>query len=424
MAQRSRTGDARVMGRGVIARVVGFLRDPGSVLPVLFIAAFIVRAVWLELPRNALIFDETYYVNAARILLGLPVPAGAPYAGAPIGLDPNIEHPPLGKLLIALSMQVFGDNGLGWRLPSLVAGMVAPAALYLIVRSLRAPAWLAIMAVGFFAFDNLTIVHSRIGTLDMLALAAVLVAAWLALRGQWALAGVMVYALLALLILLAMEILDRPPPERRVTRSDVRRSVALVGSFAVVSLVGLWALDARFTTFATPSDPIGHMLAYGSSLLGPADRVGICAGINSAPWQWPFNECQIGYLRVDATIRVGGQVVRTIPSVDFRGALNPVLAGAIPLAALFAVWSMWRTRDPLARWAVVWAAANYVPFVVIALLSDRVMYIYYFLPVIPAVAIAVAILLQRARLPRLVSWGFVAAFALGVVAYFPFRQIP
>jgi hypothetical protein len=31
-------------------------------------------------------------------------------------LDPNTEHPPLGKLLIALSVLLFGDNGIAWRI--------------------------------------------------------------------------------------------------------------------------------------------------------------------------------------------------------------------------------------------------------------------------------------------------------------------
>jgi hypothetical protein len=166
------------------------------------------------------------------------------------------------------------------------------------------------------------------------------------------------------------------------------------------------------------------MIQYGASLHGPVDRTGMCTAIDSPPWEWPFNDCQINYLRVDTTVSVGNTVIRTTPSIDFRGALNPVLAGAIPLAFLFAIWAAWRMDNRLARWSVVWAAANFLPFVVLALVSDRVMYLYYFLPVVPAVAVAVAVLLLRAGLPRFVAWGFIGAFALGVLAYFPFRQIP
>ena len=157
--------------REIAGRAWDGLHDPWRVLPLVLIAAFVLRAVWISLPSGSLIFDEAYYVNAARIILGSTVPAGEHYAGSPLGLDPNVEHPPLGKVLIALSMAVFGDNGLGYRLPSVLFGMVALGALFLIVRAAGETAWLAILAVALFAFDNLAFVHGRIGTLDMPVLA-------------------------------------------------------------------------------------------------------------------------------------------------------------------------------------------------------------------------------------------------------------
>ncbi len=68
-------------------------------------------------------------------------------------------------------------------------------------------------------------------------------------------------------------------------------------------------------------------------------------------------------------------------------------------------------------------AANYLPFVALALLTERIMYIYYLLPAIPAIATAVALLVTRARLPGRPG-GFVVAYAVGFAAYYPFRQIP
>src|SRR4029078_10689574 len=88
---------------------------------------------------------------------------------------------------------------------------------------------------------------------------------------------------------------------------------------------------------------------YGAKLRSPVDRAGICATNDSAPWEWPFNECQLTYLRVDVTTRGGEKVASKVPSIDFRGALNPLLAGAIPLAFLFTGWLAWRGRHPLPR---------------------------------------------------------------------------
>ena len=420
---------------GVASRVLDNLRDPGTALPLLLIGALAVRTIWLELPRGSLIFDEAYYVNAARTLLGWAVAPGAHYADSPPGLDPNTEHPPLGKLLMALSMTIFGDNGIAWRIPSLIGGMTALGALYLIVRAAGETAWLAILAVGLLAFDNLTFVHGRIGTLDMMVLAPMLLGAWLALRERWALAGLAVgvailikltalYGLLALLMWLALKLFGEWREHRRVSPRSLRPTAAFVLTFTVVAFAGLWLLDSQVTTFASPIDHFRRMIEYGANLRGPVVQSGTCPGADSAPTQWLFNQCQITYVRVDVTVRAGDDIISSIPSIDFRGALNPLLAAAIPFAMLFAGWYAWRTNSVLARWSVVWAAANYLPYLVLDLFTDRIMYIYYMLQVVPAIAVATAILLRRSGLPRLVTWGFVVAYAVGFVAYFPFRQIP
>lgn len=423
-----------VLGR-TARRVADNLRDPATALPLLLIGALAARALWLELPKGSLIFDEAYYVNAARTILGWAVAPGAHYADSPAGLDPNTEHPPLGKLLMALSMAILGDNGIAWRLPSLIGGMTALGALYLIVRAAGETAWLAILAVGLLAFDNLTFVHGRIGTLDMMVLAPMLLGAWLALRERWALAGLAMgvailikltalYGLLALLMWLGLKLIAEWREHRRISPLSLRPAAVFVLTFTVVALAGLWLLDSQVTTFTSPIEHFRRMIEYGANLRGPVVQSGTCPGADSAPTQWLFNQCQITYLKVDVTVRAGEEILSTMPSVDFRGALNPLLVSAIPLAMLFAGWHAWRTNHLLARWSVIWAAANYLPFLVLDLFSERIMYIYYMLPVVPALAVATAIFLRRSGLPRLVTWGFVVAYAIGFVAYFPFRQIP
>ena len=421
--------------RFLFERVRQNLSDPGTLLALLLIAALVVRIVWLTLPQNSLIFDENYYVNAARVLLGWTVPAGAPYAGAPIGLDPNTEHPPLGKLLMALSMAGFGDNRLGWRLPSVIAGMVALVAVYQIVRSAGESARLALLAVGFLAFENLTLVHGRIGTLDMLVLAPILVGAWLALRGRWAAAGAAtgigmlmkltaLYGLLALLIMLALALWATWRRQRRLRLSDLRPTVVALIAFSIVTIGGLWLLDVRFSSYANPIEHLRHMIEYGADLARGVVGPGSCPGNDSYPWQWLFNECQMSYLRVDVTVKAGEKILSIYPTIDFRGAMNPILIGSLPIAFLFTGWLAWKRRSRLAAWSIVWAAASYVPYVALALLSQRVTYLYYFLPVVPALAVATALTLRRSGLPRFVTVGYVAAYLVAFAAYFPFRQIP
>ena len=268
----------------------------------------------------------------------------------------------------------------------------------------------------------------------MLVLAPILVGSWLALRGRWALAGLAmavgllikitaVYGVAAVLLLYLLQVGGRWWRDRRIplrTCAAPRRSCSPARSPA------WWASGCRgeIHDVATPFDHLRRIVEYGARLEAPVSNTGFCPAADSKPWQWIFNECQIAYLRVDVTVRAGDEVVSSRPSIDFRGAVNPLLSGTIVVSALFAAWYAWRTRNGLARWALAWGAASYLPFVALGIFTQRIMYIYYLLPAMPAIAAAVALLLTRAGLPRFVRWGFVVAYVIGWAAYFPFRQIP
>ena len=430
---------SRPSNRGRLARarerLDAWLNDAGIALPALLLFAFVFRAAWIDQPPGGLIFDEAYYVNASRVILGIPVEVGAHYADSPVGLDPNVEHPPLGKLVMAASMSALGDGPLGWRLPSLVAGLIAIAAVYLIVRAAGESAALAFAIAGFAAFDNLMLVHGRIGTLDMLVVAPMLVGALLALRERWLLAGALfglgflvklsaLYGLAAVGLLLLARGFVAWRRDGHLPRSDIRAAAKLGLGAAVVGLVGLWLLDLRFTTFASPLEHLGHMITYGTGLKEPIDQTGICAGSASPPWQWLFNDCPINYLRVNSIVRDGDEVIARIPTIDFRGVMNPLLMAPFVIGFLASVGLAWRSRHQLAAWAVVWALAGWLPYVLLVLLTGRVTYIFYFLPIVPAAAVFLALLLWRSGLPRWIGAVYAGLYLVGFMAYFPFRQIP
>ena len=196
--------------------------------------------------------------------------------------------------------------------------------------------------------------------------------------------------------------------------------MVLVSGWAVVAIGGLWMLDLPFSTYHDPWAHLQHMLSFGASLQAPSGPTGIA----SNPWQWLVNDGQINYLRVAVDTSVNGTVVASHPSIDFRGALNPILIGTLPPAVLYALWLAARTGNMLAIWSLAWGAGNYLPYYALALINHRITYIYYFLPVVPALAAAVALLLLRSRLPRIVIYGYFGAVLLGFAAYFPFRQLP
>src|SRR6202521_4586321 len=82
---------------------------PIAALAVVSVLSLAARAAWLSDPcaspcrgpaAHSLIFDEVYYVNAARRIDGIAVPQHQSYAGDPAGQDSNSEHPQFAKLFI------------------------------------------------------------------------------------------------------------------------------------------------------------------------------------------------------------------------------------------------------------------------------------------------------------------------------------
>ncbi|HVZ71175.1 MAG TPA: phospholipid carrier-dependent glycosyltransferase [Polyangia bacterium] len=97
-------------------------------------------------------FDEHHFIpNARHYIVGDP--------------DDN-DHPPLGKLFIAISILTFGDNPTGWRAASLIFGLQTIVVAAALARELfedRRAGW---FAAAFFAADGFFLAYSRTALLD------------------------------------------------------------------------------------------------------------------------------------------------------------------------------------------------------------------------------------------------------------------
>lgn len=102
---------------------------------------------------STLNFDEFHYVAAARVLIDLSHVA-------------NPEHPLLGKSLIALGMMIFGDNPIGWRALSTLAGTATVVGVYALTRALTHATRPALFAALFAMLNQMVFVQARIGMLD------------------------------------------------------------------------------------------------------------------------------------------------------------------------------------------------------------------------------------------------------------------
>ncbi|MEM2704462.1 MAG: CPBP family glutamic-type intramembrane protease, partial [Candidatus Bathyarchaeia archaeon] len=127
--------------------------------------------------ETGFVFDETYYVKAARLLLR--------------GESTNHEHPPLVKILIMLGILIFGDNPLGWRLFSILFSSISIGLLYLLTSSLAGNQLTSFSAALLFAFDIMAFNIGQIGMLDASALMFILAASIMLVKEKYDSSGLL-----------------------------------------------------------------------------------------------------------------------------------------------------------------------------------------------------------------------------------------
>ncbi len=437
--------------RAEIRRLVTHRRAPAVALAVIVLYALGARVFYLGEPcsspciagtSHTLIFDEAYYVNAARVIDGIHPPAGAPYADAPLHKDPNAEHPQLAKLIIAGTIELFGDDPWGWRIGSVIFGLIAILALYALVRGARGSPWLAAGVCGVMALDNLMLVHSRIATLDVYFVAMALISAALYVRG-WRVAAGLALGVAACMKLEALAVIPAfalyeafevawARADGHAIWSTLRARTLSLSLIVMVSLVtvllGVWLMDllvpaydpgTRITYAGSPFTHIAHMLSYAAQL----KAIPNATGISSTPWQWLIDQVPIDYARVAVNSIAGGKTIASKALFAAKGEINPfVILVAMP-ALLAAIAGAWRERDRVAAFGAAWCVGTFIPFVIQASAFDRISYIYYMLLVMPGIYMATAWLFSPSRVPRLATLGWVIALIYGFVYLYPVRSL-
>ncbi len=416
-------------------------------LAALLVASTVVRLAWIAEPCRApcrspddhiLVFDEAYYVNAARVIAGIRPPNGAPYDNAPLGADPNSEHPQLAKLLIAGGIELFGDGPVAWRLPSVLFGTLAILGMFVLVRSAGGGPWLGVGAAALMAADNLLLVHGRIGTLDISATAAMIWGAALYLRRRPILAGVVIgvgasakevapYVLFALAVLELLRWWQ--------TRGEGRRALRRLAICVVASAVAFLAMLQVMGWIAAPYSPqtgklvpdgafghVAHILSYAAGQTSPHGPTGIA----SYPWAWLVDIKPITYLRINPG-RPTAALNQVEPAVHFLGLISPpILLLAIP-ALVFAGVGVARRRrftDEVGLVGLAWFLGTWLPFVAASLIESRTSYLYYMVIVMPGIYLAVADLIARIGPRRKVVWVWMACVVAAAVVLYPFTPFP
>lgn len=366
----------------------------GWALVALAAVVFLLHLAIIDKPPKSYVFDEAYYVPAARCLIN--------------GTVCNVEHPPLAKALIALGIQVFGDNGFGWRLSSVLAGTFTLVLVYLLTLKFSDDKT-AFLAAFLLGFENLWFVHSSIAMLDILAFFFAMLGVYWFVRDRWWLAGVALGIGMLAKEVVAMVLTALIPyvllrQERWLSTAALKAAAKvgfIVGIPALLTfLAGLGIYDVAYHAFPSPLHHVARMIQHNKAIDSPR----MCDAVHPLRWFSGFPDMPYFVTSVEVE---GGSIKHNI--MQYLGQPNLIVLlfvwVAIPL-----VWPEVRKRNPLVLLSLLLIGVPYLLFIMVA--HARVTYPFYMLLFTPSLCILSALALMK--LPR----GTVVTFCVGVLAWF------
>lgn len=358
--------------------------------------------------EDSMMLDENHYIPEAKALL----------EGEDLTADEyNPEHPPLGKLLIAAGIESLGDKPVGWRIASVMFGTASILLFYFISRKLSSKEWLAVLATFLFAFENMCFVMSSLAMLDVFYFTFMLAAFLLYLHYKYIPAAIMV-ALSALVklngafaggIILLHWLLVRRKPKRDGALFLVVSPAAFFGLMPLLDKLALSKWMAPWNRLETMQD-----------LSGSLTFASVNHDAESYPWEW--------ILFPDPMWMWYTPTYQSNPNWT-------LWALTIPLV-LYGIYRLIKL-DTLGTFALSWFVGTWFIWIPVVLITDRVMFKFYYYPAVGALCLLLAAgiyhILENAfrlddRLLRYIVYALVVAFLIGHVVAFvlmsPFSSWP
>jgi len=372
--------------------------------------------------ETGFVFDESYYVKAARKML--------------VGEPSNNEHPPLAKALILLGIILFGDNPAGWRIFPIVTSSISVLLVYRTALLLTKRKVAALSASLLFATDVTAFNIGQIGMLDGSSLMFALVGTALFLSERYDLGGLFLglsalcklSAIFAAAGVIFFFVLARLTERDRGPRF-LTRQVRLLGraSFIVLVtfLIGLWVYDAGYQVFN--NNPLGHiiyMYSYHDRLrYNDTDNVIL-------PLQWinPLNPFPPIPYHITTVREVLSGTVREYHPIAYYGLYTPLWWSIwliVPICLLEVGQSIRKKqKQGVGLFALSWIAANFLPLVLLAYLKQRWVYPFYFYMSLPGLYIALSHYPAYSKHSRIILALLIAVNLLWFIVWFPVKPKP
>ncbi|MEK7513828.1 MAG: glycosyltransferase family 39 protein [Patescibacteria group bacterium] len=352
-------------------------------LILLLILSFGLRLFTLANPA-AYIFDEVYHVPAIKaIAVGNPDPFN-PFAQAP---EPNTAydwlHPPVAKLIQAISVNVFGANSFGWRFPSALFGTLSIAALYYFTLTVFKKPQLALAAAALFSLDNLQFTMSRIAMNDIFVTTWIILALAFFFKRQWRLIAVFTGLALATkhsalflypiyLIYLVPEFLKKP--SFKVFLKYLLTFILIPLLIYFLSYSPMFLQGKTWTDFVNLHKQIYY---YQTHLTATH-------GYQSAAWQWPLLIRPVWF-----HVAYLGDKIANIYNLG-----NPAIfwGGLIAVMYVLIQGLSFATAKVRPYWFIL---ISYFSLFLPWLLSPRILFLHHYLPALPFLCVLLASVLPK-----------------------------
>ena len=381
---------------------------------------FLLRIINLGVPKG-LVFDELYYVDAARDYLNFGVEVSD-------GDAEFVVHPPLGKWFIAAGIRVFGDNEFGWRFSTAVAGTVAIVLIGLIAHRLFRSNYLTLFATFLAAVDGLALVHSRTSLLDNFLTVLILTATYFFIRKNYFVTGIFLGLALGTKwsALYFIAIFGAIAIYRAFThhtgRNLIRPSIERILSFGLIPLsVYLftwtgWFLSDRGWGRDSGSNALTSFVKYHEQMLSFHTGLSEKHVYQAHPWTWLIQSRPTSFFYESPKTCGAASCSQEVLAMG-----TPFLwwAGAIAIFVVFGFWIksvIHRRMEPASTIIIVGMAAGYLPWFAF---SERTVFSFYSIIFQPFMILAI-VYCARWFISHNHKWGILASSAFAFLVFFNF----
>ena len=372
-------------------------------------------------------------------------------------------HPPLGKILIAIGIKLFGLNPFGWRIIGTLVGIAMLPIIYVTARRLFGRTTYAATAAALFAAEFMHFTQTRIATIDVYGVFFIMLMFYfmsrysslsfykvglratllpLGLAGLFFGIGVaskwiVLYGGAGLAVMLALSLYDRYKEYRaaktvlngktaKIDNDDKAMLSTIVQRFPKYTVLTLafclgFYIVIPLTIYALSYIPVltamqegytvksfidyqKNMFSYHSNLVSTHP-------FSSAWWEWPFMKRPVWYYSGSDSLT--GQV-STIVAMG-----NPLIWWTGIVTMLITIGVSIKRKDKAIY--MIWIAflAQYVPW----MLVTRLTYLYHYFAMVPFIILSIVYLFKvvEERRPsyRMLRYLFVTAAVLLFIMFYP-----